>query len=73
MEDIFGRMDLKINRKVSNKELSKIIHSISETFDFEKWEAEDCEEFIVMFSDEMDPVIFSDFNIKVIIMQDICL
>lgn len=63
MEDKFGQMDLriKINKKVSAKELNKIMKSIL-NFNITEWETQNGEECIIMFTDEIDNVIFSDFN-----------
>lgn len=61
MEDKFGQMDLKINKKVSAKELDNIMYSIL-SFNLTEWEMQNGEECTVVFTDEMDNVIFSDFN-----------
>lgn len=63
MEDKFDQMDLriKINKKVSAKELNKIMNSIL-NFNITEWETENGEECIIKFTDEIDDAIFSDFN-----------
>lgn len=50
MEDKFGQMDLsiKINKKVSAKELNKIMNSIL-NFNITEWETENGEECIIKF------------------------
>lgn len=61
METKFGQTNLKINKKISAEELNKIMTS-EFNFDFAEWDIRDGKECIVMFSDEIDTVIFNDFN-----------